>query len=151
MKSWIEVLLFAFPLLAQEERPDLSVAEPERAARAEIFIVASLLYNDAQDGQDRFPLAVHELLQFAGKHTPFASRIRGEDRTLRQLSDVSLLYMSGNNGQFRIGKQERNCSGNFCRAVVCSLPKTSGPGAWDASALAKPASRARPSTGSSRR
>ena len=115
MKYWIW-LLCAAPLFAEEEtRPDLAVPEPVRTTRSETFIVASLLYRKAEDGTDRFPLAVPELIHFANKKTELNVRLRGEDRTLHQLDGITLLYMSGNNAHLNIDDKERQLLGEFLR------------------------------------
>ncbi|MBN60282.1 MAG: hypothetical protein CME20_02890 [Gemmatimonadetes bacterium] len=107
-------LLAAAPLAAQEDaRPDLSIREPERGARARTYVLASLIYKDAEDGIDRFPLAVPELIQYVEDNTELDVRLRGEDRTLRQLDGITLLYMSGNNAQLRIGAEDRRRLGRF--------------------------------------
>ena len=110
-------LLAAAPLAAQEDaRPDLSIREPERGARARTYVLASLIYKDAEDGIDRFPLAVPELIQYVEDNTELDVRLRGEDRTLRRLGrflqDGGLLYAEDVRprglGRFRFGDAGRS-------------------------------------------
>lgn len=116
MKYWIWILC-AVPLFAEEDtRPDLGVREPVRTTRAQTFVVASLLYKKAEDGIDRFPFALPGLIQFVDKKTELNVRLRGEDRTLRQLDGITLLYMSGNNAQLRIDAEERQSLGQFLQS-----------------------------------
>ena len=49
---------------------------------------------DAEDGVDRFPLAVPELIQYVEDNTELDVRLSGEDRTLRQLAGITLLVIS---------------------------------------------------------
>ena len=105
-------LLAAAPLAAQEHaRPDLSIREPERSARARTYVLASLIYKDAEDGVDRFPLAVPELIQYVEDNTELDVGLRGEDRTLRQLDGITLLYAEDVRprglGRFRFGDAGR--------------------------------------------
>ena len=106
-------LLAAAPLAAQEDaRPDLSIREPERGARARTYVLASLIYKDAEDGVDRFPLAVPELIQYVEDNTELDVGLRGEDRTLRQLDGITLLYAEDVRprglGLFRFGDAGRS-------------------------------------------
>ncbi|MFT5090774.1 MAG: hypothetical protein ACI906_004972 [Candidatus Latescibacterota bacterium] len=55
--------LFALcsPFSAQEEvHPDLGVPEPERAPPPSSYLIVSLLYEKAVDGEDRFPMPLPE-------------------------------------------------------------------------------------------
>lgn len=112
------LLILALPLCAQPDaRPDLGVKEPERTPPSSSYLIATLLYEKAVDGVDRFPLALPELLRFARESGPKVV-LRGEELRLsnRKVSGAALLYMTGNSATLRIGKNERKALGEYLRS-----------------------------------
>jgi hypothetical protein len=115
----LALLLLAFPLFAQEQdRPSLSIPEPQRPARPASFVLTTLLYEEAIDGQDRFPLAVLHLIRFAGNSTGLGAEVRGQELPLRDpdLRSTTLLYMTGNDCQVRLSEEERQQLGEYLKS-----------------------------------
>ncbi len=110
--------MLSLPLCAQQEtRPDLGVKEPERAPPPSSYLIAALLYEKAVDGVDRFPLALPELVRFAGESGPKVV-LRSKELRLsdRKISSAALLYMSGNSAPLHIGNNERKTLGEYLRS-----------------------------------
>lgn len=117
-KTLFCLFVLCSPFSAQEEvRPDLGVPEPERAPPSSSYLIVSLLYEKAVDGEDRFPLALPELVHFAQQSGP-AAMLNSKELRLsdRKISAAALLYMSGNDAPLHINQRDQKTLGEYLKS-----------------------------------
>ena len=111
--SHLLILLLATPALAQDERPPLTVPEPERQRSTptpgSTSIIVQVEYNDAVKDRDYLSSALEELVRFTRAETDLEVSLNWRNLTLhdRSIMDALMLYMTGCDGEMRITQPEK--------------------------------------------
>jgi len=101
-----------------EERPDLSIPEPERQPPLlHKFSIVAVDYRDAVNERDVFLKAIPELVLFLREFTDIDAEVRGERRPLfdEKIMDALVLYMTGQDAQVRLSEVEKKNLGRYLR------------------------------------
>jgi len=118
-------LLFLFGLVARlafaqeaEERPDLSIPEPERQPPSlHKFSIVAIDYQGAVNERDVFLKAIPQLVSFLRESTDINAEVHSERRPLfdEKIMDALVLYMTGQDAQLRLSDIEKENLGRYLR------------------------------------
>lgn len=118
-------LLFLFILAARlasaqeaEERPDLSIPEPERQPPSlNDFSIVLVDYQEAVKERDIFLQAIPGLIRFLRESTDIDAQVRGEKLRLfdGKILDALMIYMTGQDAQLRLGEVEKKNLGLYLK------------------------------------
>ena len=128
--SLLLTLLLVTPALAQDERPPISIPQPERQlatpASGSPLTIVQVNYHKAVKERDYLSLAVQELVTFTRIATQLEAPLHSRVLTLDdpKIADALMLYMTGFDGVMQISDPaKRRASPTTCAVAACSLPR----------------------------
>ena len=111
--SLLLALLFATPALAQDERPPISIPQPERQRVTPTpggpLTIVQVSYREAIKERDYLSLAVQELVEFTRISTQLEVSLHSRTLTLDdpKIADALMLYMTGFDCVMQISDREK--------------------------------------------
>ena len=116
------ILLLATPALAQDERPPLSIPQPERQRVTPIpggpLTIVQVNYDNAVKERDYLSLAVQELVAFTRISTQLEVPLHSRTLTLDdpKIADALMLYMTGFDCVMQISDREKKGLAHYLRS-----------------------------------
>ena len=120
--SLLLTLLLGTPAFAQDERPPISIPQPERRlatpASGSPLTVVQVNYKYAVKERDYLSLAVQELVSFTRISTQLEVPLHSRTLTLDdpRIADALMLYMTGFDCSMRIDEQEKQGLAHYLRS-----------------------------------
>ena len=119
--SLLLALLLATPALAQDERPPISIPQPERQRVTPIpggpLTIVQVSYREAVKERDYLSQAVQELMTFTRISTQLEVPLHSRTLTLDdpRIADALMLYMTGFDCIMRIDEREKQGLAHYLR------------------------------------
>ena len=118
---WLLTLLLVTPALAQDERPPLSIPQPERQRVTPTpggpLTIVQVNYHNAIKERDYLSLAVQELVTFTRISTQLEVPLHSRTLTLDdpRIADALMLYMTGFDCVMQISDREKKGLAHYLR------------------------------------
>jgi hypothetical protein len=104
---------------AGERRPSLAIPEPERRSPvAQLPLLVSVRYEEAEDGVDRYGQALPNLVKFIHEETRVGVLLRTADMALGdpRANGAALLHLTGHRAALGFSQTQRRWLGEYLRA-----------------------------------